>query len=115
MSTEFPAFADTADIDGALLADLETEFAFATLTGNDRCDADSAEAAVAQVLVPSVNENGKATTTVLRFCGSHWRKNASALSDFPHSVPEEDAKPFTHRRAAELGLAANRNKGGDHA
>jgi hypothetical protein len=106
MTTPAPVpFADTS----ALLANLESEFAFATLTGNDRCDADSAEAAVAQVLMGD---------TVLLFCGSHWRKFSegdNGLAKFPHSVPEEESKPFTERRAQELGLAANRNKGDEHA
>jgi hypothetical protein len=103
MTTPTPVpFADTS----ALLSDLESEFAFATLTGNDRCDADNAEAAVAQVLMGD---------TVLLFCGHHFRLNSEVLSTFPHSVPEEDSRPFTERRAQDLGLAANRNKGDEHA
>jgi hypothetical protein len=91
-----------ADLESALAADL-----FPALTGNDRCDRDAAEAAVAQVLVP----NGSGGTTRLLFCGHHWREAETKLRVFPHDVPEAEAKPMTHRRAAELGAPVQRDAG----
>jgi hypothetical protein len=79
------------------------EVEFPELTLNDRCDADSAEAAVAQVRLPS----GR----TLLFCSHHWRENSEKLSAFPHSVPEEESQPFTWRRAAELGAPSQRDAG----
>jgi hypothetical protein len=81
---------------------LETAVDFKVLTLNDRCDADSAEAAVAQVIVGG---------TLLMFCGHHWRVNADVLSQYPHSVPEADSKPMTWRRAQELGAPEQRDAG----
>ena len=102
MSTPVPSDApDLSDLEATFQEDL-----FPPLTPFDRCDADSAEAAVAQVLV-----NGE----VLHFCGSHWRRNYAELSKFPHSVPEEDSLPFTERRAKELGGAQTRSQGDAHA
>lgn len=88
---------------------------FPPLTGNDRCDADAVERAVAQVLVNGTDADGKPTTTVLRLCGHHWRINSERLSAFPHDVPEEDSRPFTERRSQELGGAQNRSQGDAHA
>lgn len=79
---------------------------FPPLTLNDRCDADSAEAAVAQVMLPSGQR--------LYFCGHHWRVNAEKLKDFPHSVPDEESEPMTWRRGEELGVQS-RSQGDDHA
>lgn len=78
---------------------------FPPLTLNDRCDADSSEAAVAQVMVSG---------EILHFCGHHFRANAEALSKFPHKVADEESKPFTQRRAQELG-SQSRSQGDDHA
>lgn len=91
-------------------ADLEASFQeeiFPALPPGARCDADSAEAAVAQVLMPD--------GTMLLFCGSHWRRFSGALAKFPHQVPDAESKPFTERRAQELGGAQSRSQGDDHA
>ncbi len=102
MSTPTPAPTDdVADLEASFQSDL-----FEPLPAGARCDADSAEAAVAQVLVGD---------TVLVLCGSHWRKNYAALSLLPHQVPEAESKPFTERRAQELGGSQSRSQGDDHA
>lgn len=101
--TPAPAF-DSADVDG--VTTLENEFAFRELDLNDRCDADAAEAAVAQVLIAG---------EVLLFCAHHYRLNADVLNTFPHSVPEEASQPMTWRRAAELGAPESRSQGDEHA
>lgn len=107
MSTSTPApltdESDVSDLEAAYESDL-----FRPLTGNDRCDRDQGEQAVAQVLVGS---------TVLLFCGHHWRENETELSKFPHDVPDDESKPMTHRRAAELGNKASQERltGDDHA
>lgn len=78
--------------------ELESQFdasLFRELTLNDRCDADSAEAAVAQVQLPDGSE--------LLFCGHHWRQHETKLTVYPHHVPDEESKPMTWRRASELG------------
>lgn len=92
----------TADLEATFQPDL-----FQPLAPGARCDADSAEAAVAQVLMPS--------GTVLLFCGSHFRRNYAELSKLPHQVPDAEAKPFTERRAQELGGPQSRSQGDDHA
>lgn len=83
---------------------------FPPLTLNDRCDADAAEAAVAQVMVKG---------TRLFFCGHHWRTHAAELIEagHPYSVADDEAQPFTERRAQELGAKAakERLQGDDHA
>lgn len=79
------------------------ELEFPELTLNDRCDADSAEAAVAQVRLPSGQ--------TLLFCGHHWRLNAAKLSAFPHAVPDHESLPYTERRNQELGAPAQRDAG----
>jgi len=100
--TETEAHTAVASDVAALEAQLR-ESMFRELTLNDRCDADSAEAAVAQVQLPDGSE--------LLFCGHHWRANEEALSKYPHDVPDEDSKPMTWRRASELGQPPQRDGG----
>lgn len=97
--------AATTESPEQFLQDLATlpTLEFRELTLNDRCDADSAEAAVAQVRLPDGAE--------LLFCGHHWRLNADRLSAYPHSVPDAESKPFTERRNQELGAPAQRDAG----
>lgn len=86
--------------------ELEDQFdksLFRVLTLNDRCDRDSAEAAVAQVQLPDGSE--------LLFCGHHWREYEAKLSIYPHNVPDAESKPMTWGRAAELGPVAQRDGG----
>lgn len=75
---------------------------FKPLTLNDRCDSDSSESAVAQVMTPG---------GLLLFCGHHFRLNYEALKDFPHQVPDNESRPFTERRTQELGAPAQRDSG----
>lgn len=101
-----PAGTETEPVTANELDELESQFdksLFRELTLNDRCDADSAEAAVAQVILPDGSE--------LLFCGHHWRVNESALAKFPHAVPDAESKPMTWRRAQELGQPEQRDGG----
>lgn len=86
-------------------AEIET-IEFPVLTLQDRCDRDPAEAAVAQVRLPSGH--------TLLFCGHHFLENYEQLHRYPHTVPESHAKPLTWARAAELG-PVSRSQGDDHA
>lgn len=93
----------TADLEASFQSDL-----FQPLPPGARCDADSGEAAVAQVMVAG---------TVLLFCGHHFREHLAVLTEMgvPFQVPDAESKPFTERRAQELGGTQSRSQGDDHA
>lgn len=101
-TTTAPAPTTTFDFE----AELET-VNFRELTLTDRCDRDFAEAAVAQVLLPTSDEP-------LLLCGHHFMEYYDRLHVYPHDVPEDFAKPMTWARAEELGHVS-RAQGDDHA